>query len=531
MEHHPDLLHEWLRWTARRDRTKEALVCGQERWSYGRLDACSDRFAESLLDMTVTPQDRVVIMLDNCPEAVIGLFGTLKAGGVFVLVAGNTRARRLRYVLDDSQAKVLVANVNRAAAVAEALQGCSHDVQVIWVGQGNNGEVCQEVAGRKWQDLCAHESESGGVSLVGSLVELPRCIDLDLAAILYTSATTGQAKGVMCSHRSMIAAAKSILTYIDNREDDVVLNVLPLSFGYGLYQVLMACMVGFTVVLERSFLYPHITMQRIAQEHVTGFPLVPSMAAMLLRMKNIDEYDFRSLRYITSAGAALPVGHLQRLRQLVPQATVFNMYGLTECVRVCFLSGAELDRRPASVGRPMPNCEVRIVDEYGDPVAPGEAGELIIRGANVMQGYWRDREMTDRTFRSDGETTSRWLYSGDYFRTDEAGYLYFLARRDDLIKTRGERVSPREVEDVICELAAVRETAVIGVPDEVLGQAIKAFIVCDEALLEEKAILRHCLKRLEPLMVPKHIEFVAALPKTERGKINRRELQTVLGEG
>ena len=190
-----------------------------------------------------------------------------------------------------------------------------------------------------------------------------------------------------------------------------------------------------------------------------------------------------------------------------------------------------MDRCPASVGRPIPNCEVRVVDERGDPVMPGEVGELLIRGANVMQGYWHDRDMTERTFRADGETTMRWLHSGDYFRADEAGYLYFLSRRDDLIKTRGERVSPREVEDVICELEAVRETAVIGVPDDVLGQAIKAFVVCDEALLDEKRILRHCLKRLEPLMVPKYIEFVEALPKTERGKINRRELQAALGEG
>jgi acyl-coenzyme A synthetase/AMP-(fatty) acid ligase len=326
----------------------------------------------------------------------------------------------------------------------------------------------------------------------------------------------------------MIAAAKSIIAYVGNREEDVILNVLPLSFGYGLYQVLVSCMVGGTVVLERSFLYPHVTMQRIAQERVTGFPLVPSMAAMLLRLDNIETYDFSSLRYITSAGAALPVGHLQRLRRLVPSATVFNMYGLTECVRVCYLAGAELDRRPASVGRPMPNCEVCLVDEHGHAVGPGEIGELMVRGANVMQGYWRAPEMTAQIFGA-AAGGSCWLRTGDYFRTDEDGYLHFLGRRDDMIKTRGERVSPREIEDVICELEEIEEAAVIGVADDILGQAIKAFVVCPSGTLDEKGVFRHCARRLEPLMVPKFVELTPHLPKTGRGKINRRELQGVTG--
>jgi len=185
----------------------------------------------------------------------------------------------------------------------------------------------------------------------------------------------------------IVSAAKSIIQYLENRPEDVILNALPLSFGYGLYQVLMASMFGGTVVLESSFLYPHLMLKRVAQEKVTGLPLVPSMAALMLRIENVATYDFSTLRYMTSASAALPVPHLMRLRQLVPHATFYNMYGLTECVRVCFLAGEELDRRPASVGRPMPNCEVSVVDEQGREVEPGEIGELIIRGSNVMQGY------------------------------------------------------------------------------------------------------------------------------------------------
>jgi len=509
---------------------KEAIVCGQERWSYGKLNAYSDRFAESLMDMQVGRQDRVAIMLGNCPETVISLFGTLKVGGTFVLLEGNTRARRLRYVLENCGAKVLVARRNQATVIAEALEYLDFDLTIVWVGGRPGADPCPEVPSTTWDTLFSSLPEPYGASSGLSRDRLPRCVDLDLAAIIYTSATTGKAKGVMCTHRNMIAAAKSIIKYIGNREEDIILDVLPLSFSYGLYQVLVSCMVGCTVVLERSFLYPHVTMEHIAREKVTGFPLVPSMAAILLRMENISEYDVSTLRYITSAGAALPVGHLRRLRRLVPNATIFNMYGLTECARVCYLAGAELDRRPASVGRPMPNCEVHLVDERGNPVGPEETGELIVRGANVMQGYWRDPEMTAKVFRPGGSPASRWLHSGDYFRMDENGYLYFLGRRDDMIKTRGERVSPREIEDVICELEEVEETAVIGIADEILGQAIKAFVVCRSDALDEKSILRHCLKRLEPLMVPRHIEFVPVLPKTGRGKINRRELQAVTGE-
>lgn len=504
-------------------------MCGQERWSYAKLDAYSDRFAEALAEMGVHRQDRVAIMLGNCPETVVSLFGTLKAGATFVLLEGNTRARRLRYVLKDSGAKVLVVRKNQAAVVAEALEDLDLALRVVWIDERPKTELCANVPSANWNALFSSLSGSEGEPYRFTR-GLPRCIDLDLTAIIYTSATTGKAKGVMCTHRNMIAAAKSIIEYIGNREEDVILDVLPLSFGYGLYQVLVTCMVGGTVVLERSFLYPHLTMECIAQEKVTGFPLVPSMAAILLRMENIAEYDFSTLRYITSAGAALPVGHFHRLRRLVPHAAIFNMYGLTECVRVCYLTGAELDRRPASVGHPMPNCEVRLVDDCGHPVGPEEVGELIVRGANVMQGYWRDPEMTATVFRSGAYPASRWLHSGDYFRIDEDGYLYFLGRRDDMIKTRGERVSPREIEDVICELEEIEETAVIGVADEVLGQAIKAFVVCRSGALDEKRVRRHCLKRLEPLTVPKHIEFVPFLPKTGRGKVDRRELQTITGE-
>ncbi|UCD50461.1 MAG: acyl--CoA ligase [Phycisphaerales bacterium] len=526
----PTLLDQWLSRSAGRYPTKEAIVCGSDRWPYRKLNACANRLAESLVDLGVARQDRVAVSLGNCPETIVSLFGTLRAGATCVPLEGSTKARRLRYVLEDSGARVLIARGNQAEILAEALESWEKELTIIWVGPSPRVRLAGGISSVTWESVFARLQETDEHEYDVACDKFPRRIDLDLAAIIYTSATTGRAKGVMCTHYNMIAAARSIIQYLGNDERDIILDVLPLSFGYGLYQVLVSCMVGATVVIERSFLYPHLTLSRLAQENVTGFPLVPSIAAMLLRMENIGDYDFSTLRYITNAGAALPVGHLRRLRRLVPQAELFNMYGLTECVRVCYLSGAELDERPASVGHPMPNCEVRIVDEAGNTVAPGEPGELTIRGSNVMQGYWNDPEMSARTYHAGQYPVSRWLHSGDFFRTDEAGYLYFLGRRDDMIKTRGERVSPKEIEDVVCELESIVEAAAIGVPDDILGQAVKVFVVDGQGTLSEKDIMRHCAKRLEPLMVPKYLEFVEALPKTGRGKINRRELQTAKGE-
>jgi len=530
IEFDPVLLHEWLRRSARCVPEKEALICGDERWSYRKLDAYSDGLAEMFIEWGVRRQDRVVICTGNCAETVVSLYGTLKARGIFVVLDGNVKSRRLGQVIANTAARVLVARASQAAVVREAMADLNTNVRIVWVGASTAFEGHTGVLNISWESLFSSLFETDRGACGPRTSRLPHCLDVDLACLIYTSCTTGGPKGVMCSHRDMISAARSIIQYLDNRPEDVILNVLPLSFSYGLYQLLMSCMFGGTLVLENSFLYPHLVLKRIAQERVTGLPLVPSMVVLMLRMDSISEYDFHTLRYMTSAGAALPVPHLRSLRCLAPQAKLFNMYGLTECVRVCYLAGEELDQRPASVGRPMPNCEVLIVDDNGNEVGPGDIGELIIRGSNVMQGYWRDPEKSAGAWLPGPYPASRWLRTGDYFRKDDEGFLYFVCRQDDMIKTRGERVSPREVEDVACELSGVAEAAAIGVPDSVLGQAIKLFLVPRNSNLDAKVVLRHCARRLESFMVPKYVELMAALPRTASGKISRRELRVVEGK-
>jgi acyl-coenzyme A synthetase/AMP-(fatty) acid ligase len=298
--------------------------------------------------------------------------------------------------------------------------------------------------------------------------------------------------------------------------------VLPLSFDYGLYQVFLAFNAGARLVLERSFVYPGVILELLNRERVTGLPLVPMLAALLLKQ------DLRSaastLRYITNTGAVIPPAHFAALRQQLPDVRIFSMYGLTECKRVSFLPPDELDRRPTSVGKPMNNVEVFVADAEGRLSTHG-TGELVVRGANVMQGYWRAPELTDRVLKPGPLPGQKLLYTGDIFEIDDDGYMYFQGRVDDMIKSRGQRVSPKEVENVLYELPGIVGAAVVGVPDPLAGNYVKAFVRLQTGItLSEQDVIRHCSQRLEDFMVPRVVAFVNELPTTHSGKIDRRTL-------
>ncbi|UCE48197.1 MAG: AMP-binding protein, partial [Phycisphaerales bacterium] len=368
VEFDPTLVHKWLCRSARRFPDKVALVCGDQRWTYMALDRHTDHLAAALLEKGVKRQDRIAVLLDNSAETVISLYGILKAGGVFIILAASLKGKKLKYILDNSGASILITHVSKAKVVKDALGDNAEDRRVIWVGPAER--IPQEIAeaSQSWDEVfsdIAGETEAAKTDL-----HLPRMVDVDLATFIYTSGSTGEPKGVMSTHHNMISAARSIIQYIGNNEDDIILDVLPLSFDYGLYQVIMAFMFGGTVVLEKSFLYLHPILERIAQEKVTGFPIVPTIVAMLLKLQDLTQYDLSTLRYMTNTGAALPVDHIQKLRSMFPKVTMISMFGLTECKRVSYLPPEELDRIPSSVGQAMPNCEVFVVDEDGNEVPP-----------------------------------------------------------------------------------------------------------------------------------------------------------------
>ncbi len=510
-------VEQFLENSAARLPDKTALVCGDRRLSYREIDAEANRLAHALVELGVERGDRVAICLDNGVEAVVSVFAVLKAGGVFMPVNPTTKTDKLAYILNNSRAKALIGAGRKLRAVAEVWHETPHLSVVLGVGAAPAADGDARKRFAVYED-CLNEWSRRTVA------PAKRCIDIDLAALIYTSGSTGNPKGVMLTHLNMVSAATSITTYLGMAESDIVANVLPVSFDYGLYQALMTFKVGGTLILEKSFAYPHAVLELLAREKATGFPIVPTIAAILLQT-DLSNYDLSALRYLTNTAAALPTEHIQRLRRVFPQATLFSMYGLTECKRVSYLPPDQLDVRPDSVGRGMPNEEVYVVDDDGRRVGPRITGELVVRGANVMKGYWELPEETAKRLKPGPLPCEMALHTGDLFYADEEGYLYFVGRKDDIIKSRGEKVSPKEVENVLHAHPDVVEAAVIGVPDPLLGQAVKALVVLkDGAATTERELLRHCAARLEDFMVPKRLEIRESLPKTGNGKIDKRLL-------
>jgi long-chain acyl-CoA synthetase len=503
--------------TADRLPEKVALICGERRLRYSDIEREANKIANGLIATGVQRGDRVAVHLENSVEAVLSVFAIAKAGAVFMMVSPSAKVQKLVYLLNDSGAKALITESHKAAGVLSDVEPMPELKTILAVGTRTPPVRTHRIDLVGWDELLEDQGRRG---------QPPpkQCIDIDMAALLYTSGSTGSPKGVVVTHLNMVTTARSIATYLENKSSDSVLNVLPLSFGYGLYQVLTVFMTGGTVVLERSFAYPHAVLQRLIEERVTGFPMVPTMFAILLQT-DMTEYRFPHLRYITNAGAALPVHHITKLAELFPTARFYSMYGLTECQRVSYLPPDQLSRRPSSVGKAMPNLEVWIANECGQRVSPGETGELVVRGSSVMKGYWKRPEETMKVLRPSGLPGDHVLHTGDLFRMDDEGYLFWIGRKDDIIKCRGEKVSPKEVENVLYKLDAVAMAAVVGVPDDISGQAVKAVIkVRDGMRLTENEVLRHCSKHLEDFMVPAIVEFREDIPMTASGKIDRREL-------
>jgi len=510
------LLQEFLEHTSERLPHKTALIAGAERLTWSEIEARANRLARSLSSAGVEYGDRVAVLMDNSAEAVISIFGILKADAVLVVLNPTIKAEKLTYILNNCRAAALLTHSSKWPTASGPAAAVKSLRTVITAGDPVKGEGTSPVH-LSWKDAV----EGGDPSIP------PRkAIDIDLASLIYTSGTTGSPKGVMLTHGNMVSASTSITTYLENVEEDIILSVLPLSFDYGLYQAVMAAQFGGTLVLEKSFLYPYATVKLLKEERVTGFPIVPTISAILLQLETLREESFPHLRYITNTAAALPLSNIRGLQEIFPGVAIYSMYGLTECKRVSYLPPSELDTRPTSVGKGMPNEQVYLVDENDEVItAPGTPGELVVRGAHVMKGYWELPKETDRVLRPGPYPWEKVLYTGDLFTMDEEGYLYFLSRKDDIIKSRGEKVSPKEVENVLYEMPDIVEAAVIGVEDEIVGEAVKAFVVLKKgSTLTEKEILSWCMRHLEDFMVPKIVELRDSLPKTSSGKIAKKGL-------
>lgn len=505
------LLHHAFERTAERLPAKTAIVAGDTRVSYAQLLQRARALAAALRSDGVQRGDRVLVMLENTPEYAIAVHAALMCGAVFVPVSAQTKSDKIAFLAADTRATALLTQPQLALQWQPAAREATTLLSVRTAGAVASDNPRE----RPWPDADAPAAawESGG-------------IDQDLAALIYTSGTTGMPKGVMLTHLNMTSAWASVQAYLGLREDDVIGLALPPVFSYGLYNLLMGLGLGATVVLERQVAFPLRLAQTLERERVTVFPGVPTLYAALLGVPGLEAMDLSALRLLTNAAAALPEAHLQQLRRRLPKAHLYSMYGLTECKRASYLPPEELEHRPGSVGRGLPNQEHWLVDDAGRRLPNGSTGELVVRGSHVMRGYWQRPEETAQKLRPGPIEGELVLHTGDLFRTDADGYLYFVARRDDIIKSRGEKVAPREVENAIYQLDGVTGCAVVGVPDESLGQAVKAYVTLRAGYaLTPRDIVRHCLARLESHMAPKFVDIVGELPRTESGKIRHASLR------
>ncbi|MES9981567.1 MAG: AMP-binding protein, partial [Candidatus Thiodiazotropha sp. 6PLUC5] len=343
----------------------------------------------------------------------------------------------------------------------------------------------------------------------------------DLASIIYTSGTTGSPKGVTLSHGNLSANIESIQKYLQLTNRDSILNVLPFYYSYGNSVLHTHLSVGGSLILENNLVYPHRVVERIANEAVTGFSGVPSTFALLLGRVNLDDFDLSKLRYLTQAGGAMAPALTDKLLAALPKTQIFIMYGQTEAsARLTYLPPEKICDKRGSIGIAIPDTTIEVRDKQGKVTKPGETGEICAHGDNIMQGYWRDTEKSTQVLKEG------WLYTGDLAHTDSDGYLFIDGRSSDMIKSGANRISPKEIEEVIQELDSVMEVAVVGVPDEMLGEIIKAFVVPKDINdTDKKVIQRHCRQNLAIYKIPKSIEFIAELPKTASGKIQKFQLQ------
>jgi long-chain acyl-CoA synthetase len=491
-----------------------ALICEKTRLTYAQIDAMSNRLANAFRQNGVQDGDRILFYLLNSGELVVSIFAALKANAVFSVIDYANTFDTLRHIAADCGATALVAGVHQAAPAAHLVRELPSLRFVVLAGQGVNPSV---------PNLLAFDA-----ILEDSPPEIPpqRMIDRDLAYLIYTSGSTGKAKGVMTTHTSSLAMAENGVEFFGLSERDILTSPLPLSCGAGMNQLLKAFRAGGTLILERSFAYPASTLKRMAAEGATGFASMPTILALLLRM-DLSRYDLSRLRYVSSTGAALAPGMIQQFRQKLPGTSLFNLYGLVEAPYSLCLDPVQIDLRPTSVGKPFPGTQAWIADEDGQRLGPNETGELVIRGSHVRSGYWNDPAVSTQRFRPGPLPGELVFYTGDMFRTDEEGYFYFVGRSDEMINSGGKKIAPKEIEDALYSLTGVLEAAAVGVPDPILGQAIKAFVVLDDqvrASLTVQDILRHCHQTLEEFKVPRQIEIRDSLPKTPGGKIKKTDL-------
>ncbi|MEI7346615.1 class I adenylate-forming enzyme family protein [Dickeya chrysanthemi] len=508
-------LTAWLDRAAKEAANKTAIIDTDREVSWFMLRLQARQLADYLREKGVKKGDRVIVYLPNSLTFVLYFWALQYLGAIFIPLNPETKAAKLSWLVDNAGCRLLIthhalADEINIAQASEHWQQYNRHTRICF-----SSDVTAVLADEPYRIAAECERKTTG-------------IDLDLACILYTSGSTGHPKGVMLSRRNMITAASSVAGYLQLRDDDRIMSFIPMSFDYGLYQVIMSALAQCTLIVEPDFRRPLLSLQRMVTLRATVLPLVPTLLRLIAPLAS--RYNFSAIRSVTNTAAALHINDIDQLRHIFPQARLYSMYGLTECHRCTYLPPEYLATHPQSVGIAIPNTELWVVDDNGQRQTRNATGELVIRGATVMCGYWRNEEKSAEKLRPGLLPGEKVLYTGDICRLDEQGLLYFVGRQDEILKSCGEKVAPKEVEAVLNRHPQVVQAAVIGVPHPIYGDEIIACVVT-RGDLNEKALARWSKTQMESYMVPHRFRLMSQLPLTPNGKINRSLLQEQLMAG
>jgi len=484
-----------------------AIIDGQRRLTYTQLIHQTEQFAVMLQARGVQRGDHIAVYLQRTIESVIALFAVWSLGSVVVIINDVLKSRQVNYIIDHSEASFLITDNRLRAALTETSLDTNHILTVD----------TEKLSDRPYTPS--------------------RIIGADLALIIYTSGSTGMPKGIMLSHNNLLSGAYIVSDYLHLTQDEIIISLLPFSFDYGLNQLLTSLLVGGTLVIQRSVL-PADICNTLQLERVTGMGAIPMLWQQLAGNRSpFIKTQFPYLRYITNTGGRMPENITRLFRQVHPYIQIYLMFGLTEAFRSTYLPPNQVDVRPTSIGKAIPNVELLVLNEQGEICKPGEEGELVHRGANIAMGYWKDPENTAKRFRpapfqqGKGGQLEIAVYSGDYVKTDAEGYIYFIGRKDQMIKSHGMRVSPEEIEDCIFASKLVAHAIAFAVPfDDVKSNIVIALVPSNPESFSEKDLLLYCKSQLPEYLRPDIIWQLESFPLTSSGKPDCVRLQVMYKE-
>jgi len=500
----PYLLQHFLEESLEKHHEKKAIKNKNESISFKDLFLRSSALGYILKDHKACRNDRIGILLDKSIFQVISLLGVLYSDCVFVIVNNALHEREIKHILNDCNVNILLSSI-KYKKIIDAILNETEVKHVLM--EEELDPLIRQCIGKKTENINISD---------------------DISNIIYTSGSTGKPKGIVITHRNLIDGALIVSHYLKITENEKILGLLPFNFDYGLNQLTSTLFKGCTIILFQFFM-PNPLLKILQEEEITGLAAIPPVWASVFNPKlcKIEEgVLFSKLRYITNSGGKLPVATVKKIRDLFKKTDLYLMYGLTEAFRSTYLPPEEVDAHPDSIGKAIPNVQVEVINEKGEICSPGETGELIHRGACIARGYWNNPDKTNEVYKpnpllpKENQFLETVVYSGDYVKKDEDGFLYFIGRKDNMIKTGGYRVSPTEVEELLMLCKGVYEAVVFGLPDDELGQKIRALATVSKDI-GSSDIINFCKKEAPSYLVPKEIFIVEKFPKTASGKLDR----------